>query len=84
MPKQEKENEKESKTVDRIIQIILIIIIILLLLKNCSLMKKAGNDDNGRYFLNNVGTATVKNMNTHVEDLVNTGTLTLNNTPPLI
>lgn len=48
MPKQEKENEKESKTVDRIIQIILIIIIILLLLKNCSLMKNAGNDDNGK------------------------------------
>ena len=48
MPKQEKENEKKNKTVDRIIQIILIIIIILLLLKNCSLMKNAGNDDNGK------------------------------------
>ena len=38
----------------------------------------SGNDNNGRYFLNNIlGTAIIKNMNSGIEDIVNTGTLTL-------
>ena len=49
MSKQEKNNEKkDNHTSDRIIQIILIIIIILLLLRNCSLVKKKGNEDSGK------------------------------------
>ncbi len=45
----EKNNEKkDNHTTDRIIQIILIIIIILLLLKNCSLIKKKGNEDSDK------------------------------------
>ena len=37
----------------------------------------SGNDDNGRYFINNKGNATIKNMSNAIEDFYNTGVLTL-------